>query len=258
MKHRVIFFVLKIIAFVLCILYWNEPYFWPLILCFAALWLIIPGIGSYKIQLNYFIKSVNQIAEKGVVLTFDDGPDPETTPQILQILEEYQVKATFFVIGDKAEQHAEIIKDIDQKGHTIGNHSYSHSNWIPFFRVKKLKADFDLCSEIVFSIIGKRMNWMRPPFGATSSKYTGFLKKTNLQAVGWSFRSMDTVAKSSSALAEKTAKAITEGKGQIMLFHDTKKVTVEALPKILQTLKQKGIKVLPLSGNIEKPPYETL
>src|SRR5687767_1647771 len=83
-------------------------------------------LGSLQIQFNYFLNSMNFTQKDGIVLTFDDGTDPQTTPLILDQLREQNIKACFFVIGKKAEKYPGILMAIEKDGHTIGNHSYDH------------------------------------------------------------------------------------------------------------------------------------
>jgi peptidoglycan/xylan/chitin deacetylase (PgdA/CDA1 family) len=123
-----------------------ESYFGKRICCglflscsFSSLYLAATAYGSFKIQANYFLKSINKGQRKSIALTFDDGPDPDTTPIILEILKQKNVKATFFVIGKKAEKYPELLRQIDEEGHIVANHSYSHHNLIAFFSTEKLK-----------------------------------------------------------------------------------------------------------------------
>ena len=254
MKFRIAFFTFNIFGIYLCVNYWNIPSFWVLIVAYILLFGIVVSLGSYFIGLNFFIPSVNK--SKGTVLTFDDGPHPERTPQILDILKEYNVKATFFVIGKEAEKHPEILKRVFEEGHLIGNHSYSHSNFIPFFRAKKLQRDYEKSRTIIASIIGKKPNYIRPPFGVTSPRYTKMFRKVNFVSVGWNFRSYDTTQKNIAVLVSKTLEAIQKNKNSILLFHDVEQITVEALPKILQELKASGTEIASLSASIKTTPYE--
>jgi len=102
----------------------DSIYFKWLVVGVILLFLSIVALGTSFIQLNYFVESINKGNNKGIALTFDDGPNAAITPQILAILEKENIKATFFIIGNKIEQNAALLKKIDNEGHTIGNHSY--------------------------------------------------------------------------------------------------------------------------------------
>jgi len=123
MKHKIVtvIFILCIIA--LFVFLYQDKSFFYLLAALIFLYLTITALGSYQIKWNYFIKSVNTGKPEGISLTFDDGPDPKVTKKILDVLELAGAKATFFVIGKKAEQYPDIINLIVSKGHTIGNHS---------------------------------------------------------------------------------------------------------------------------------------
>src|SRR5690606_3445687 len=102
---------------------------------------------------KYMIIKSGDKRKKEVFLTFDDGPNPYSTGKILDILDKYNAKATFFVIGKRCLEHKEILKDIVIRGHMVGNHSFSH-----------LTGDFNKCSEIIKDITGIEVKIIRPPF----------------------------------------------------------------------------------------------
>ena len=188
-----------------------------------------------------------------ITLTFDDGPYPDITPRILEILDAENIKATFFVIGKKAEAHPEIINEIAGRGHIIANHSYSHSNMIGFFSSKKLKTDIEKCSELLCEIMGQRPLFFRPPFGVTNPRYERVLKKLKLISIGWTVRSFDTTSKSKEKLFEKITGSVSQS--SIILLHDTKQITLETLPLLIQYFRDKNIKIVALDKLINKKPY---
>ena len=209
--------------------------------------------GSSQIQANYFLKSINKGNTSGITLTFDDGPNAEITPKILEVLSKENIKATFFVIGKNAEQYPELLKEIHQQGHTVANHSYCHSNALGFFSSAKLKEDFEKCNQLIQKIIGKVPLFFRPPFGVTNPRYANVLGRLKLISIGWTVRSMDTMATSKEFLLEKITSSITEG--SIILLHDTKQITLETLPLLIEHCKNKNIKIVSLPELINKEPY---
>ena len=252
LKHNIVTFV-SITVIVLCsVIFMETDYMWFVILAIFLLYLGITAYGSYQIQANYFIKSINK-GKKSVALTFDDGPDPKTTPRILEILREKNVKATFFVIGKKAEKHPDLLRRIDEDGHIIANHSYSHHYLIAFFSTARLTKDLDRCNDFILQTIGKEPAFFRPPFGVTNPLYNNALIKTGLQSIGWSLRSMDTRAKSKYDLIEKVISNLK--RGDIVLLHDHLSVTADALEDIIEHINNKKIDIEPLSRVINKKPY---
>ncbi len=254
MRYKIFSFLYKILGLMLIIYFWGHSYFWWIITAYIFVFLIIVFIGVYFMKFNFFVKSITK-SNNGIVLTFDDGPD-EYTGEILNALKKYNYKATFFVIGKKAEKMPEMIKKINDEGHVIGNHSYSHHYLLPFYRSKKLLNDFIKTQYIIENIIHKTPLLIRPPFGVTSPKYTKAFFKTPYIFVGWSFRSFDTTAKNKSDLVNKTIKAIQKNKNQILLFHDNQKITAQALPEILEYIKNNGIKVADLTQLNNVQAYE--
>ncbi len=204
--------------------------------------------------MGFFLNSICSGENEGIAFTFDDGPDPVTTPKILDILRTEKIKATFFVIGKRAEKYPEIVKEIDREGHIIANHSYEHSNTIGFFLTGKLADDIEKCSNAIEQIIGKKPTLFRPPFGVTNPKYARAIKKFNLISIGWSGRSLDTITTNKISLVNRVRRAIKQG--AILLFHDTQNVTLEALPEIIDLCKKNGIKIVPLQELIKHEQYE--
>ncbi len=254
MKHNIAI-IITCAALISVVFFLHESIYakW-LIVGVILLFLSIVAIGTSFIQLNYFVESINKGNNKGIALTFDDGPNSEITPQILAILEKENIKATFFVIGNKIKKNESLLKKINNQGHLIGNHSYSHNNQITLYLTKKLKADIIKCNEIIEQVIAKKPLFFRPPFGVTTPRYKRALKQLNMQSIGWSIRSFDTQSKNKELLYKKITKQISDG--SIILFHDTQQITLDVLPGIIQFCKINGINIVPLHELINYQPYE--
>jgi peptidoglycan-N-acetylglucosamine deacetylase len=254
LKHNIFTFIC-ITAFALCsIIFWETGYVWLVLAAIALLYLGVTAYGSYQIQANYFVKSINKGKTKAIALTFDDGPDPETTPAILDILLERKVKATFFVIGKKAVKHPELLQRIVDEGHTIGNHSYSHHYLIGFFSKQKLKSDLAQCSQAISDVTGKKPLFFRPPFGVTNPRYAAVLSALGMHSIGWSLRSLDTRAKNKYQLINKIISTIKTR--DIVLLHDHLRITADSLGDIISHCLEMGIKIETLPRLIGKEPYE--
>lgn len=231
----------------------ETEFLWFVLGAIALLYIAITAYGSYQIQANYFISSVNKGKKKSIALTFDDGPDPDFTPRILDILEEKDIKATFFVIGKKAEKYPDLLRRIHEEGHTIGNHSYSHHYLIALFSTARLTKDLERCNAFIDQTIGKRPAYFRPPFGVTNPRYSAAINNCRLSSIGWSLRSMDTRKASKYALIETVISKLK--KGDIILLHDRLAVTAEALPDIIEHIHTKKMTIEPLSVVINKEAY---
>ncbi len=253
MKHNIVTFIAVTVFALSGIIFWETGFAWLVLSLVAVIYFAILAYGSFKIQANYYFTSIHKGKRKSVALTFDDGPDEESTPKILQILKDKNVKATFFVIGKKAEKYPELIRQIDEDGHTIANHSYSHNYLIAFFSTKRLKADLVRCNEVISGIIDKSPLFFRPPFGVTNPRYATVLKELKLCSIGWSLRSLDTRAKNKYQLISRILGVLQ--KRDIILLHDNRSVTADSLEDIIEHCVQKGIKIEPLPRLIDKEAY---
>ena len=235
--------------------FFGEVPVW-LYLLFVFIWILITAIGSFQIQWNYHLQSLNhnyQTSENHISITFDDGPNPEFTPKVLALLKNYNAKATFFLIGKNAEKHPEIVRQIIEEGHTIGNHSYSHSKNFGFFSSEKVAAELRQTNSILKKITGKDLKLFRPPFGVTNQNIKKGLKNTGHYSIGWSKRSFDTTNISE----EKIIKRITSNlkKGDIILLHDSSAKSVAVLEQLLLTLPPHKLQSVPVDRLLEIEAY---
>jgi peptidoglycan/xylan/chitin deacetylase (PgdA/CDA1 family) len=155
---------------------------------------------------------------------------------ILELLERYQTKAVFFMIGKQVEENTDLVKEIHQKGHEIGNHSFYHSNRFSVFSVNKMLGEVEETNELIERTIGEKPVYFRPPFGVTNPRIHRLIKRSGMKSVAWSFRSFDGGKKSKESII-KSIKNKIKG-GEILLFHDNRKQTVEILEEVLPWLHQ--------------------
>lgn len=256
MKHNILT-VVTLFLLVLCgFAFWETGYVEFVLGAFGILYVGFVIYGSFQIRANYFLSSIHKGKKKSVSLTFDDGPDPANTPAILDILKEKNISATFFVIGKKAEQHPELVERIYAEGHTLGNHSYSHSRFLGFFSQSRLHHELVRSNEVIESITGQKPIFFRPPFGVTNPRYARVLKDLKMKSIGWSLRSFDTRAKNKYQLIERIVVSLK--KSDIILLHDNLTVTAEALEDIIEHCRNKKLDIQPLPGNINLEPYEKI
>ncbi|MGF7047541.1 polysaccharide deacetylase family sporulation protein PdaB [Paenibacillus sp. DS2015] len=188
-------------------------------------------------------------ANKQIALTFDDGPDSIKTPKILDLLKQYEAKATFFVVGNRAEKLPDIVKRAQQEGHEIGNHSYSH----PAFSrssIKGMKSELDRTQEIIYKATGHKATLYRPPGGSYNESVVNICKQNELLMILWSW-DQDTKDWASPGVGRIVNKVIQNvHDGDIILMHDyvhKSSQTVEALAKILPELKRRGYSFVTVS-----------
>ncbi|MCX6285743.1 MAG: polysaccharide deacetylase family protein [Bacteroidetes bacterium] len=210
----------------------------------------VPSSGFHYSE----VYSNGKTEKKILSLTFDDGPDAETTPQILDILAKFEIKAAFFIIGRKISGNEEILKKLAAESHIIGNHSWSHSYLWDLYSSLRMADDIERNILETERITGKRMKFFRPPYGVINPMVAKAIHKTGVKVVAWSFRSFDTTATNPSSLLNK---AITKTKpGDIMLFHDSSVLTAGILEKIIVSLQERGFSFIPLDEILKLQAYE--
>lgn len=158
--------------------------------------------------------------KKIVALTFDDGPDPSYTPVVLDVLKKYDAKATFFILGVRAEKHPAIIKRMAREGHEIGNHSYSHRNFGKGDDTKYMLMEIRRANDIIYRLSGQKSVLVRPPGGYLSNALIALIKKEKLTIAYWSYiqDTKDWKGYSAESIAGHLIKNIKPG--QIIILHD--------------------------------------
>jgi peptidoglycan-N-acetylglucosamine deacetylase len=227
-------------------------YSYIILLCLYTLCLIW---GSYYVGSGFYFKIVcsAKTEEKEIAISFDDGPLPEFTPQVLQILKENGVSAAFFCIGKRVEEHPALFKRIIEEGHLIGNHSYSHHPWFDLFSAGKMYADLQKMDSAVNRISGLKPRLFRPPYGVTNPNLKKAVIKGNYVSVGWNIRSLDTIIKDDRKLLKKVTGLLKPG--AVVLFHDTAKVTPVMLSAFISEVKGSGYQIVRLDKLLKLEPY---
>lgn len=180
---------------------------------------------------------------KQVALTFDDGPDNHFTIQILDILKKNKVKATFFIVGEKAKAHPEVVKRIVNEGHVIGNHSWDHSNFTKI-STEEVKQEISKTQDELNSIVGFRPTLFRPPYGALNSSEIMTITSMGLSIIDWSVDTRDWAGTSTQQIMRYVKKELKPG--GIILQHcaigkkENLSNTVNALEQMIPLLKNEG------------------
>ena len=216
----------------------------------------IPLDDDIKVHLENFRNKASMLAknfphtfitcistsERLVALTFDDGPDNFTTPQIVDILNKHHVPATFFLIGESIDKYPNICEKIIASGHQIANHSFSHARPTDI-SIDEMLNEFDKCHMLVDKISSQSKKYVRPPYGLVTEKQLASLENKGFNVIGWSIDSMDWYTDDKSEIIECVVDAIHPG--AIVLMHstggsDNRQATLNALPIIIETLKEQG------------------
>jgi peptidoglycan/xylan/chitin deacetylase (PgdA/CDA1 family) len=180
-----------------------------------------------------------------VAITIDDGPDPGSTPALLQVLKARGHLATFFVIGDRAEKHPELLRQIAAEGHAIENHSLRHSYATPFARVSRLAQELRRTSAIIEAATGRGARWFRPPVGLLSPRVAAAARAADLELVGWSATARDGVDFTS---PERSLSRLCKGlaSGAVLVIHDVRPGGPALLSRLLDVLEARKLRSVTL------------
>ncbi len=237
-------------------------------------WTVLPPIAMYVLLAidsvarpgsGWLIPVISHGNRKGrkVALTFDDGPDVDLTPRILDTLQAHGVHATFFVIGRYAQAHPQLIKRIIAEGHELANHSHSHSRLLNLRARRVMQSDIEqgaaMLNRMGASESGKLY---RPPMGLKNPALARVQRSLGLRIIAWSLHSGDTRKRSANAIAQRVLGRIRPG--DIALFHDghdlphgrRSMAAAEALDIILPELKDRGLEVVTVSELLTDTPQQ--
>lgn|SRR5690625_5162594 len=201
----------------------------------------IPDPSYYPLQIKYPETMIYKAEtnEKVVALTFDDGPDERYTPQILDVLKKHHVKATFFLLGSRADKYPEVVKRIHQEGHIIGNHSY----WHPQFTktgVQNMVWEINKSEKAISKAVHMETNLFRAPYGALNDELVKKLNEIGYKGIGWSIDSEDWKGHPKEKIKQRVLNSLHPG--AIILMHSVGDVaaTVEAVDELIPYLRKEG------------------
>ncbi len=172
--------------------------------------------------------------KKKVAITFDDGPHPQYTPEMLAGLKERNVKATFFLLGEEVEKYPELVEQIQEEGHLIGNHSYKHEQ-LSKLSMDQACAQVTRTNELIYGITGVYPAYLRPPFGDWHQELDC---KVNMVEVLWDVDTRDWSIQNHGRIVEKALRDVQEN--DIILMHDGYETSVTAAMEIIDTLLERG------------------
>ena len=217
---------------------------------------VLGGIGMWP-RSTLLGPNVRQLpgacAARGeIALTFDDGPDPEVTPRVLELLEARGVHATFFCIGSAASRHPDICRAIADRGHRIENHSRHHYATFPFLGLGGIRAEIGAAQSMLTEIAGAPPRFFRPPAGLRNPLLDPVLHELGLGLVSWTRRAYDTRRSD----PQRAARRLLDGMagGDILLLHDGHcartcsgtPVVLEVLPRVLDAVERAGLRPVTL------------
>ncbi len=179
--------------------------------------------------------------ESKVALSFDAAWGGDKTKGILDLLDTYQVKATFFLVGFWIDKYPELVKEISERGHLIGNHSTNHPHFNKL-SCQEMQLEITATNKKICEIIGGEVNYFRAPFGEYNNELLSVLAENNMKCIQWDVDSLDWKGIPGSEIAERILSKVKGG--SIILCHNNSDYILEALPLILLGLKNKGLSLV--------------
>lgn len=228
-----ILFIILVLICTISLIFLHETFIYLYVL--SLLYIGILTYGVFNISSGYFIKTICDLKtnEKIIALTFDDGPDKNSTEKVLDTLLKYNVEAAFFFIGNSIENNREIVKRTVKEGHLVGNHSFSHRFYFPFLSFRKIQNELQKTNELIFRDTEYSPKYFRPPFGILNPVIVKTTKTLSLKIVGWTIRSLDTTMDWRTSLKRIKRKL---KPGAIILLHDRLPNTHSLLEELCEYL----------------------
>ncbi|KAF0199927.1 MAG: polysaccharide deacetylase [Bacteroidetes bacterium] len=256
LKFRNVTLIFCLLA-VLTALFFSHLFVW-LFLAIAYLGYITYGASVISSGVFISARCHGNRNLKQVALTFDDGPNPENTLEVLSLLKNSGVRAAFFLIGRKIEKYPDLVFRIHQDGHLIGNHSLTHADFFPVKPAAEIRGELLETRRLIEKITGEPNLYFRPPFGVTNPIIAKALKGLDFQVTGWSIRSFDLSRQKPEIIVERILSKLKGG--DVILLHDTSPQILPILNKLLINLKLRDWEVVrldKLQGYLNKEKEKT-
>lgn len=255
MKRKFLFYILIFDSFFLAGIFWYLGFNWTWILFPFLVLLIFIVIVSSKIQFNFFIPAIHSGDKNSqkIALTFDDGPHPIYTPKVLDLLKKHRAKASFFLIGENLKKYPYLVERILDEGHSIGNHSFTHSKTIDFKGKARWLKEIEETDLEIQKITGKKPKFFRPPYGVTTPHLADALEKTGHLTIGWNQRTYDTMLSNPQKILSKLKKKLKAG--DIVLLHDSHENIIPILEYLLPEVERKNLSFVTINELINEEPY---
>lgn len=199
------------------------------------------------------IYSVNT-EEKKVAISFDAAWGNEQTSELLDILDQYDVKATFFLVGQWVDNYPDSVKEIASKGHDVENHSNTHAH-MPELSLEGMAEEIMSCNEKIEALTGKSPTLFRPPYGDYNNDVVGAVKNCGMYCIQWDVDSLDWKDLSAADITQRVTSKLQNG--SIVLLHNGAKNTPAALPSIIEGIRAQGYELVPISELVPEGEYTT-
>ncbi|MES2356418.1 MAG: polysaccharide deacetylase family protein [Pseudomonadota bacterium] len=233
-----------------------HPVFWPIAIGLVLVnhVLLFAGVLWPKGRImgpNILRLPKSAIVRNEVALTFDDGPDPAVTPRVLDMLDHFGAKASFFCIAEKAIAHPEIVKEIVRRGHSVENHTYRHSYFFAFYVRSRLRVEIEAAQTAIADITGRLPEFLRAPAGFRGPFLQPVLAQHGIRYVTWTRRGLDGVRSDPKKVLQRLTFELSAG--DVLVLHDrvnsseeSEPTVLAVLPSLLHQISQQGLKSVSL------------
>ena len=235
-----VWFALCVLAACALAVLWR-PALWPWALVALAADFLVVTAAVFRPRSQLLGPNLTRLpsARNIVSLTFDDGPHPQVTPHVLDLLDRHGAKASFFCVAERAAAHPELVKEILRRGHGVENHSLRHSNAFAFYGLVRLRRDVESAQSILGGIAGKRPSFFRAPIGLRSPFLDPVLARCGLRYVSWTRRGFDGIDTDAARVLRRLVAGLAPG--DILLLHDSRPVVLAVLPQLLEQLTARNL-----------------
>jgi peptidoglycan-N-acetylglucosamine deacetylase len=235
----------------------TSPATWPWALAAIAANQVLIGGAVMWPRSTWIGENIRRLPPSSVVnneiaLTFDDGPDPDITPRVLDLLDAHGHKASFYVVGERAMQYPHVIQDIVKRGHAVENHSHHHTNSFAFYPSSRLHGELNAAQHAIADTAGSLPRFFRAPMGFRTPFLDPVIAHLGLHYSSWTRRGFDSLAKHPAPVLQRLVVGLSAG--DILLLHDgsmlsarrARPIVLDVLPELLKTISDRGLRSITL------------
>ena len=230
-----------------------SPATWPWALASIAANHMLIGAAVMRPRSAWIGENIRRLPSSAalkneIALTFDDGPDPEITPRVLDLLDAMGHKASFYVVGERAIKYPQVIREIVRRGHAVENHSHHHGNGFAFYTSSRLHRELDAAQEAIAAAAGSLPRFFRAPMGFRSPFLDPVIARLGLHYTSWTRRGLDSLAKNPVPVLQRLTNGLQAG--DILLLHDGSMLktprdvplVLTVLPELLKIVSDRGLR----------------